>query len=152
MVWSEKNNIKWTTKFAKEKGWKFFDTEVAFPTRSHCHKHRTVPDLFITIHNVNLGNNEKPPVDQAITIHLRTNIISLEKLKVIEKSIYQIGALLHWKIAGKIKRPTAYKSELGIGYTDSFWDGIFGVLSPDDQGFSDSYKRYGIEVIKEFNG
>ena len=43
MIWSTENNEKWTTRYAKEIQWTFFDTEIAFPTRSHCHKHGRPP-------------------------------------------------------------------------------------------------------------
>jgi len=70
MIWNEKNNEKWTTKYANEKNWTFFDTEIAFPTRSNCAKNGGNPDLFISVSNENLTGNKKPIIDQAIAIHL----------------------------------------------------------------------------------
>ena len=148
MVWNEKNNEKWTTKYANKENWTFFDTEIAFPTRSHCHKNGGNPELFITVHNENLTGTNAPQIDQAISIHIRTTLVKPDKLISLEKNIHQIGSLLNWKIAGKIKRMTSYKSYIGIGYTDSFWDGTHGVLALGDKDFSDNYKRYGIEKIE----
>jgi hypothetical protein len=148
MLWNKKDNEKWTTKYANENNWTFFDTEIAYPTRSHCHKNHSNPDLFITIHNENLTNTNDPKINQSITIHIRTSLIVPNKLNELEKNITQIGELLNWKIAGKIKRPTSFKSNLGIGYTDSFWDGSYGVLDINKLDFSKNYKRYGIEKIK----
>lgn len=148
MIWNEINNEKWTTKYVNEDGWTFFNTEIAFPTRSYCHKNNITPDLLITIHNENLNSLQEPIIDQAITIHIKTHLINSKNLIELEKYIYQIGLLLNWKIAGKIKRPTSYASTLGIGYTDSFWDGAYGVLAIGQEEFSDNYKRYGIEKIE----
>ncbi len=148
MVWNEKNNEKWTTKYANEEHWTFFDTEVAFPTRSHCHKNGGNPEIFITIQNQNLTGNHNPKIDQAISIHIRTTLITADKLISLEENIHKIGSLLNWKIAGKIKRQTSYKSNIGIGYTDSFWDGTYGVLATGGKDFSDNYKRYGIQEIE----
>jgi len=148
MVWNEKNNEKWTTKYVNEKDWTFFDTEIAFPPRSYCHKHRANPELLITIHNENLTGTVNPKIDQAITIHIRADLIEQEKLFDLENYIVQVGAILNWKIAGKIHRETSYKSDLGIGYTDSIWDGTHGVLSMGYENFSRNYIRYGIKRIK----
>ena len=148
MIWNEKSNEKWTTKYVNEKGWTFFDTEIAFPTRSYCHKNGANPLIFITVENQNLTKSDNPYIDQAVTIHIKTNLIDKSELMEIEKYIDQIGDVLNCKIAGKIERPTAYKSELGIAYTDSLWDGTHGVLAPEDIDFSENYKRYGIEKIK----
>ena len=147
MIWNEKNNEKWTTKYSSEKKWTFFDTEISFPTRSNCAKNNIDPELFITINNENLTESRAPLIDQAITIHIRTHLIDKSKLTEIEKSIFELADLLNCKIAGKIKRPSSYKSDIGIGYTDSFWDGSYGVLNINKLDFSDDYKRYGIEKI-----
>jgi hypothetical protein len=86
-------------------------------------------------------------INQAITIHIGTHLVNEKELGKFEDSILQIAALLNTKIAGKIKRPSSYKSTLGIGYTDSFWDGTYGVLDIHKLDFSENYKRYGIENI-----
>jgi hypothetical protein len=93
MVWNEKNNEKWTTKYVNEKNWEFIDTEIAFPNRSNCHKNHTNPELLITIHNENLTRTSNPKIDQPITIHIKTRLIEPNKLIDIEKYIYQIGSL-----------------------------------------------------------
>jgi hypothetical protein len=147
MIWNDKNNEKWTTKYCKENNWTFFDTEIAFPTRSQCAKNGCNPDLFITVHNQNLSESENPLVNQAITIHIGTHLTDEPELKKIEDSVSELAKLLNTKIAGKIKRPSSYKSELGIGYTDSFWDGTHGLLDLNELDFSENYKRYGIEKI-----
>jgi hypothetical protein len=144
MIWNEKNNEKWTTKYCKESNWTFFDTEIAFPTRSQCAKNRVNPDLLITVHNQNLSGSENPIINQAITIHIGTHLINETELIKIENIIFELAKLLNTKIAGKIKRPSSYKSELGIGYTDSFWDGTHGVLDLNNLDFNVDYKRYGI--------
>ena len=112
------------------------------------HKHGTNPDLLIIIHNENLTKTENPKIDQVMTIHIRTTLIHEAKLANIEKCITEIGHLINWRIGGKIKRQTSYPSDLGIGYTDSIWDGTHNVLALGDEEFSDNYKRYGIQKIK----
>jgi hypothetical protein len=131
-----------------EKDWIFFDTEIAFPSRSYCHKNDTNPELLITIHDNNLSGTTNPKINQAITIHIRTDVVPIEKLPDLEKKIEDLGSILKWKIGGKIQRKTSYKSDLGIGYTDSFWDGTHGVLTSEDDDFSSNYKRYGIIRIR----
>jgi hypothetical protein len=61
--------------------------------------------------------------------------------------VNKLAQVLNTKLAGKIKRPSSYKSELGIGYTDSFWDGTHGLLDLNELDFSENYKKYGIEKI-----
>ncbi len=148
MIWNEENNKKWTTKYSNEENWEFFDTEISYPSRSNCHKNNTNPELLITIHNEDLNHSKENIINQSITIHIQTKIITIEKLKAIEEYIYKIGYSLNCSIAGKIKRQTSYKTDIGIGYTDSFWDGSYGVLNVNKIEFSDNYKRYGIELMK----
>ncbi|MBA6316798.1 hypothetical protein [Cellulophaga baltica] len=148
MIWNESNNKKWTTKYADKEKWTFFDTEIAFPTRSNCHKNNINPKLFISVHNENLTEKEKTNIDQSITIHIENNLIEKSSLIGIEKQVEKIGELLNWKIGGKIKRPVSFKSEFG-GFTDSFWDGSYGLLNSDSTDFSENYKRYGIEYLKK---
>ena len=149
MIWNVKNNEKWTTKYCNEKKWTFFDTEIAFPTRSFCHKNRgTNPDLLIIVKNENLTKTEKPQIDQSLTIHIGTHLISEKEIHLIENVVNELSELLNTRIAGKLKRPTSYKSGIGIGYTDSYWDGTHGVLSIHELDFSENYKRYGIEKIE----
>lgn len=147
MVWNDNNNEKWTTKYCKETNWTFFDTEIAFPTRSQCAKNGGNPDLFITVHNQNLTENEAPLVNQAISIHIGIHLIDESELNRIENSLKELYKYLNIKLSGKIKRSSSYKSELGIGYTDSFWDGTYGLLDLNELDFSENYKRYGIEKI-----
>ena len=148
MIWNEKNNKKWTTKYSDKEKWTFFDTEIVFPTRSNCHKNKINPKLFISVHNENLTETENPIVDQSITIHIHSDLLEKDKLIKIEEQIEKIGYLLNWKIGGKIKRPTSFKSEYG-GFTDSLWDGSYGLLNTESNDFSDNYKRYGIEHLKK---
>ncbi|MEZ4841911.1 MAG: hypothetical protein R2821_10505 [Flavobacteriaceae bacterium] len=148
MIWNEKNNQKWTTKYSGETNWTFFDTEIAFPTRSNCHKKKTNPKLFITIHNENLTETKNPIINQSLTIHIVSDLLKESDLPKLEMQIEQIGELMNWKIGGKIKRPSSFKSEYG-GFTDSFWDGSYGLLNLESTDFSDNYKRYGIEYFKK---
>lgn len=145
---TKKITKKWTTKYSNEENWEFFDTEISYPSRSNCHKNNTNPELLITIHNEDLNHSKENIINQSITIHIQTKIITIEKLKAIEEYIYKIGYSLNCSIAGKIKRQTSYKTDIGIGYTDSFWDGSYGVLNVNKIEFSDNYKRYGIELMK----
>ena len=110
MIWNDKNNEKWTTKYSNEKKWVFFNTEISFPTRSKCAKNGINPELFITIHNQNLTGSPDPLIDQAITIHIRTYLIDKNKLTEIENNVLELTSLLNRKIAGKITRPSSYKS------------------------------------------
>lgn len=148
MIWNENNNKKWTTKHSEKEKWTFFDTEIAFPTRSNCHKNNINPKLFLSVHNENLTRTENPIIDQALTIHINSVLLGKENLTKIEEQVEKIGQLMNWKIGGKIKRPTSFKSELG-GYTDSFWDGSYGLLNSESTDFSDNYKKYGIEYLKK---
>ncbi len=148
MVWNDKNNKKWTTKYCNEERWTFFDTEIAFPTRSFCHKNRgTNPDILIIVKNENLTKTEQPLIDQSITIHIATHLIHEKELALIENEIKKLSVLLNIRIAGKLERPSSYKSDDGIGYTDSYWDGNLGVLNINKLDFSDNFKKYGIEKI-----
>lgn len=147
MIWNEENNKKWTTKYSNEEKWTFFDTEIAFPTRSHCHKNNIDPRLLISVHNENLTGVVNPLIDQAITIHIKSSLVKKEELLKIEAQVEKIGHLLNWKIGGYIRRPISFKSEFG-GYTDSFWNGSYGLLNADSTDFSYNYRSYGIEYLK----
>ena len=144
MVWNHHNNEKWTTKYANEERWTFFDTEIAFPTRSHCHKNGGNPDLMIIVKNENLSGIIPPTANQSITIHIKSNIIDQKKLAIIDDVIIEIAKMMNCKIAGKIKRPSSYKSGFG-GYTDSIFHGSHGVFDYDKMDFSENYLRYGIK-------
>ena len=50
------------------------------------------------------------------------------------------------QLIGRMERPSAFPSEFG-GFTDSFWDGNYGVVDHKRKSFSANYVRYGIEVI-----
>lgn len=148
MIWNEDNNKKWTTKYSEKAKWTFFDTEITFPTRSNCHKNNTNPKLFISVHNENLTETKNPKIDQAITIHINSDLLVKGNLHQVEEQVEKIGELMNWKIGGKIKRPTSFKSEFG-GFTDSFWDGSYGLLNAESTDFSDNYQRYGIEHLEK---
>ena len=149
MIWNIKDNKKWTTKYSNEKNWTFFDTEIAHPSRSFCDKNKGVnPDWLIFVKNENLTENHEPQINQSISIHVGVHLITENQIPIINNTISELSKLLNVKIAGKLKRPTSYKSEIGIGYTDSFWNGTQGVLSINALDFSDNYKKYGIEIIE----
>jgi len=85
-----------------------------------------------------LVENGHEIIDQSIVIHIGLHLIN-------ENDISKIAQALNTKIAGKMKRPSSYLSDLGIGYTDSYWDGTHGVLSIHDLEFSEKYNGYGIQ-------
>lgn len=146
MIWSEPNNKKWTTKYANEKQWKFFSTEIAYPTRNACEKNNINPELLITINNENLLDNDNQQSDQAVTIHINTKLVDENKMLELEKSIKKIGVILHLVIGGKMTRKVTFKENTySYSSSDSIWDGTYGVLVHETDQFSRNYQKYGIE-------
>ena len=134
MIWNESNNEKWTTKYSDKEKWTFFDTEIAFPTRSNCRKNNVNPEILISVHNENLTKTENPLIDQAITIHISSDLLEKDMLSKIDEQVEKIGQIMNCKIGGKIKRPSSFKSEYG-GFTDSLWDGSYGLLNTESADF-----------------
>lgn len=141
MMYNEKNNEKWTTKYANEPNHTFFDTEIVVPTFAHCEKHKTNPDLFIKVANENLTGSAQPKMNQSLIILFKTTLADQNKLKTIEESIEALSDKLNIVLSGKITRPSIYPSEYG-NYTDYIRDGAHGVFDFDTLDFSNRFKQF----------
>ena len=147
MKWSRENNQKWITKYVGEPGWEFYDTEIAYPSRSACAKSNLAPDILIIIENEALAGTGHRLIDQSITIHIRTALLAPDREPEIDKAVHEIGIAMYQKLMGKIKRPIAFPSEFGMGYTDSIWEGPRGVFDRQKGDFSDRFRKHGISHL-----
>jgi hypothetical protein len=150
MAWNLKNNEKWTTKYSKEKNWTFFDIEIAYPSRSQCQKSGEDPILYISIHNENLLNNPDANFDQAMTIHVRMDLMQNEETDKIDELVSKLGELINWNLGGRMTR-TAYirsKDDSFRGNSDTIWNGTYSALNSENDGFSDLFNYHKIERIK----
>jgi hypothetical protein len=144
MSWSLKHNEKWSTQCAAA-DILFYDTEIAFPSRNKCHATPGLePEVLIFIENGNLLKSADRNVDQTIIIHISNDRMDANSLPSVAKSIDGIRRLLNTRIAGEMKRPLAFPSKYGMGYTDAIWHGGHGVLNGDGTEFSDDFRGYGI--------
>lgn len=149
MIWSLKHNEKWATKCA-DADCQFFDTEIAFPSRSKCHKTRGLePEVLIFVENGNLLKSADRNVDQAIIIHIANDRMDADALPAVTASIDGIRRLLNSQIAGELKRPSAFPSKYGMGYTDAIWNGAHGVLNAEGTDFGEEFKSYGITRLED---
>lgn len=119
MIWSRKNNIKWTSKYKtgedKKEGLQFFGTEFWGPSWTICYKERLSPDVFILIDSSN-WNRKKKIFDQWL-------IIAQKKGKeILEKDlIYQLFDALHGETLIEGDRPWGY-ADTEISWTHALPD------------------------------
>ena len=143
MNWNLKHNEKWALRCADAQC-SFFETEIAYPSRSTCDKTPGLePEVLIFVANANLLGSADRNVDQAIVIHVHHERLNAESQAKVTNSVEAIARLLDTRIAGHMRRPSAFRSQYG-GYTDAIWQGTYGVLNADDTDFSDEFKSYGI--------
>ncbi|MBS1593372.1 MAG: hypothetical protein JST90_03555 [Bacteroidetes bacterium] len=147
MKWSRENNQKWATKYVDEEGWEFYGTEIAYPTRSACEKKNLATGILIIVENEALAGKRDRYMDQSVTIHISAALVPEETEPAIDEAVCQIGALMHQKLMGKMKRPDCFPSPYGMGYTDSLWDGARGVFDLGTNDFSDRFRMYGIRPL-----
>jgi hypothetical protein len=146
MNWNLNHNEKWSSRCADTQC-NFFDTEIAHPSRSKCDKTPGLePEVLIFAVNANLLGSADRNVDQAIVIHIRNELLNAESQAEVTNSVEAISRLLDTRIAGHMRRPSAFRSQYG-GYTDAIWQGTFGVLNADDTDSSDEFKSYGIARV-----
>lgn len=145
MVWSLKHNETWSTKCG-DANHTFYDTEIAFPSRSKCHKTRGLaPEVLIFVENGNLTDSPDPNVDQSIIIHVSNDRLTPDSRGAARASVDAIGRLLNASLVGEFEqRPESFPSPYGMGFTDAIWFGAHGVLNADSTDFSDTFKGYGI--------
>ncbi len=148
MIYNEKNNKKWTTKYIKEPNWTYFDTEIVFPTFSYCEKNKVNPDIFIKVTNENLTGSAHPKINQSLIVLFKTKLADNNKLKTIEQNIQALSSKINVILSGKITRPNIYPSEYGA-YTDYIRDGSHGVVDYETLDFSERFKKYGMQTIKK---
>ena len=148
MIYNEKNNEKWTTKYVNEPNRTYFDTEIVFPTFSYCETNKVHPDIFIKVSNENLTGSAQPKINQSLIILFKTKLADNNKLKTIEQNIEKLSDILNVVLSGKITRPRIYPSEYGA-YTDYIRDGSHGVVDHTTSDFSDRFKKYGMQTIKK---
>ena len=146
MAFNEKNNEKWTTKYANEPNWTFFDTEIVYPTFSFCEKHRVHPDIFIKITNENLTVKTQPKINQSIIILFKKKLVDSKRLISLEKNIETLSDKINVVLSGKIIRPAVYPSGFGLA-TDYIRDGSLGVVNHDTLEFSKTFADYGMQTI-----
>jgi hypothetical protein len=151
MIYNEKSNEKWTTKYINETNWTFFDTEIVFPTFTYCEKNKVHPDIFIKISNENLTGSAQPKINQSLIILFKTKLADDDKLKIIEHNIKALSDKLNVVLSGKITRPVKYPSEYlpELASTDYIRDGSHGVVDYDTSDFSERFKKYGMQTIKK---
>jgi hypothetical protein len=151
MIYNEKNNEKWATKYVNEPNWTYFDTEIVYPTFNYCDKNKVNPDIFIKITNENLTGTVEPEINQSIILLFKTQLVDDDKLKLIEKNIDKLGDKLNVVLSGKITRPASFPSELlpELAVTDYIRLGSYGVVKYDTSDFSDRFKKYGMQTIKK---
>jgi hypothetical protein len=117
MVWNEKNNVKWTSKYKQGEDkidqLEFFDTEFWMPSWSLCDKLKTHPNLFMQVKLIENGMLEHF-FDESFLIASTTNSIPS---KVIEELAESLDA----KYLIKGTRPWG-SSFSESSYTDSLQD------------------------------
>ena len=111
MIWSEKNNKKWTSKYRtapdKVSKWHIYDTEIWAPSRNKCLGGKwMVPDFFIKIVNDDNLHKNGAPFNNSMVISIKEEVyaqmppesvkLAFEKLYTITSGIQSGTAKIKW--------------------------------------------------------
>ena len=111
MIWSEKNNKKWTSKYRtapdKVSKWHIYDTEIWAPSRNKCLGGKwMVPDFFIKIVNDDNLYKNGAPFNNSMVISIKEEVyaqmppesvkLAFEKLYTITSGIQSGTAKIKW--------------------------------------------------------